>query len=395
MLFQNFLFYKICVFAIIFFCLPLPHGNIYPFLALISGCVIQFKKKHFEINKENIFMISLIFWSFLSVFWAADSFRAFQSFIKVVVLIFSGVLWWNYCSRLELLERQQLQKIVFAAGIVLAILLIFLGFDAQLDLGFRLGFKKKLFCLIDQYISQALVHGCAACMLAIWMNNLRICNSWVYAGLLILLIPIFHFCTSDAASLGLLMGISALIGSRIFPRLLKMMFIYGMPTVWLALPFAFFIFTEKYYVLLAGAMDPSYTHRLFIWKSVSMQAFNRFWTGFGFGSSRYRSLGCEQGIVVFDGTKDLVLSAPENCLHPHNFMLQVWFEFGAVGVMLTCLFWIMYWTKQYDKSTAYTIAFWGSILGVAATGISIWQTWWLILLVVLAPVYRLHDSIHD
>ncbi|MCX7352541.1 MAG: hypothetical protein NTW22_04625, partial [Proteobacteria bacterium] len=70
----------------------------------------------------------------------------------------------------------------------------------------------------------------------------------------------------------------------------------------------------------------------------------------------------------------------------------IWLELGAVGVMLACLIWVTYWNKEYAKSNSYTIAFWGSTLCVAATGISIWQSWWLILIVILAPVYKLSNS---
>ena len=173
------------------------------------------------------------------------------------------------------------------------------------------------------------------------------------------------------------------------PGFLRMMFIYGMPTVWGALPFVFRMFTTEQFVQWATSLDPSHTHRLFIWHSVTKQIFERFWTGFGFGSSRYRSLVVDGGdITILRGTEKLVLFSPENCLHPHNFMLQMWLELGAVGVALACITWIIYWQNHYVKSTSYTIAFGGSALCVAATGISVWQSWWLILLVVLAPIYK-------
>lgn len=393
--FQNFLFYKICVFFIIFFCLPLPHGNIYPFLLLLFGCVIQFKKEKSEISKLNVLVITFILWSFFSAFWAAGALKSFQDCAKVASLLLGGYFWWNYCAQLESAKQQQLQKTVFIAGFLLAGLLILFGMDVQFRMGSILGLKNGLHHLIHQHLSQALVHGCGACMLAIWMNNAQICRRWAQMGLLVLLVPILHWCSSDAASLGILLGLGALAGYRFFPKLLKAMFVYGMPTVWFSLPFIFFAFKTDHYAFLAPFLDSSYTHRLFIWESVALKTFERFWTGFGFGSSRYRSTGCEQDIILFDGTKNLVLSAPENCLHPHNFMLQIWFELGAIGVVLACLIWIMYWNKQYNRSTCYTIAFWGSALGVAATGISIWQTWWLILLVTLAPIYRLQDSVNN
>lgn len=384
MQFQSLLFYKICIFLIIFFCLPLPHGNVYPFLALMGTCALQFRRENFQERESNFFVLALMAWFFLSVFWANDLSKSLQICIKVNVLLLSGWLWWSRYSQFNLKERQQIQVVVSLASYFLIISLIIFGVDAR--------FKGGLHSIIDQHISQALVHGCVACSLVIWLN-LRHWKKWFQFCVLVLLFFIMHYCTSDAASLGILLGAAALIMHEVFPAFLKLMFIYGMPTVWVALPFVFRIFSPDYYVQLAKILDSSYTHRLFIWHSVSQQIFERFWTGFGFGSSRYRSLLAQgEDITILEGAEKLVLSAPENCLHPHNFMLQVWFDFGAIGVMLACFVWVTYWVKQYDKSNSYMIAFWGSALCIAATGISVWQSWWLILLVILMPIYGMQHT---
>ncbi len=387
MQFQSFLFYKVCIFLIVFLCLPLPHGNIYPFLALIGGCLFQFKRKNFRYAEFNFFALSLVAWSFLSMFWANDFSKSLHTGIKVSALILSGWFWWNRYSQFKQHERQQFQMVVRIAGFLLAISLVIFGIDAR--------FKGGLHSIIDQYISQALVHGCVACGLVIWIN-LQYWEKWFQSCVLVLLFWIMHYCSSDAASLGILLGAGTLIMHKVFPVFLRSMFIFGMPAVWGGLPFIFRVFSPDQYVQLAKILDPSYTHRLFIWHSVTEQIFERFWIGFGFGSSRYRSLLVQgKDITILEGAEKLVLSAPENCLHPHNFMLQVWFDLGTVGVMLACLIWVFYWTKHYDKSNSYTIAFWGNALCIAATGISVWQSWWLILLVVLAPIYKLQHIKHS
>jgi O-antigen ligase len=231
-----------------------------------------------------------------------------------------------------------------------------------------------------------------ACGLSIWLS-VKHFKKWIQAIILILIFWTVQHGTSDAAALGIFLGASALVMHKIMPSFLKIMFIYGMPVVWGILPFIFRMLSCEQYVQWSAVLDPSYTHRLFIWHSVSKQIFERFWTGFGIGSSRYRFLTVSgKDITIINGSEKLVLFSPENCLHPHNFMLQIWLELGAVGVMLACLIWVAYWNKQYDKSNSYTIAFWGSTLCVAATGISIWQSWWLILIVILAPVYKLSNS---
>ncbi len=382
---QNFLFYKVFLFLIVFLCLPLPHGNIYSFLMLVGLSLFQFKKHDFSRKVTNPITIIFIAWCALSTLWAVDVSKAMQMYIKVTAIMLGGWFWWNSYNQFSHQKHQQFQSIVFIAGSLLAIFLMIFCINLQ--------FGGTLYRIIDQQISQALIHGCVACSLAIWMN-LKHFKKWAQVCILILLFWTLQHGSSDAAALGALLGSGALVMHKFLPGFLRAMFIYGMPAVWGLLPFIFRMLSHEQYTQWATVLDPSYTHRLFIWHSVAEQIFERFWTGFGFGSSRYRFLSVRgEDITITTGHEKLVLFSPENCLHPHNFMLQIWLELGAIGVMLACIAWISYWNKQYDKSGSYTIAFWGSALCVAATGISIWQSWWLILIVVLATVYKLSNSI--
>ena len=381
---QSFLFQKILVFLAIFLCLPLPHGNIYPFVGLVGLCLFQFKKQDLCNKITNPLLIIFIAWCTLSMLWAPTP-KVLHTYGKVMTIMLGGWFWSNSYRNFNLQKREQIQTIVSAAGLLLAIFLVIFAISLK--------FGWQLHAVIDERVSQALVHGCIACSLAIWMqlgtNNLQHFKKWIQASILIILFWTMQRCSSDTAALGILIGSAALVMHKFLPRFLRTMFIYGMPTVWGVLPFVFRILTPEQYTQWSTTLDPSHTHRLFIWHSVTKQVFERFWTGFGIGSSRYRFL-CVDGkdITIINGHEKLVLFSPENCLHPHNFMLQMWLELGAIGVALACLTWIVYWRNTYATSTSYTIAFFGTALCIATTGISVWQSWWLILLMVLMPVYK-------
>jgi O-antigen ligase len=161
-----------------------------------------------------------------------------------------------------------------------------------------------------------------------------------------------------------------------------------MPAVWMAFPFIFKFLTYSDFLKWSSSFDTSYTHRLFIWHSASAQALQKFWTGFGLGSSRYRYCFVEPShIPIWYNSERMILAAPETCLHPHNFMVQIWLELGFIGTILGCIAWIMYWRNRYEKCDSYTMAFWGSALCIAGTSISVWQSWCVILLTLLIPVY--------
>ncbi len=378
MQYQTAWFYKIFLFLAVFSCLPLPHGNTYPFIIMVLGCFVHHRKSPQRlVIPHNLALISFFVWSGMSVLWSVDSLQALGMFGKNMVIIGSGWIWWKRYCCLETQEQQK--KSVFLASLMLGICLVIFAVNQK--------FGGELYKIINQNLSQALIHGCVACALSIWIG-LKEFNKWLQAFVLILLIWTIQACSSDTAALGVFLGAVTLAAYKVFPSILRVVFVYGMPIVWLILPFVFRLLNPAQFQQWAIYLDNSYTHRLFIWHSVSEQIFNRFWTGFGIGSSRLRSAFSGGVDIIFNkGGEKVVFTAPENCLHPHNFMLQIWLELGSVGVIFACLAWIIYWRKAYEKSDSYVIAFWGSALCVAATGISIWQSWWLILIVTLLPVY--------
>jgi O-antigen ligase len=383
---QNFSLYLVLVFLVVFICLPMPHGNFYPFVGLTMLSVFQWRKGQFKYLNTKSIPYSLLIWLALSIFWVSDKILMLKAFSKIGFVLLGGWIWWSRYSHFKEDQKLLIQKSVFYAslGVVAIILLDILRCEI-----FYGGYPSQnaWFKFIGEHITNALVHGCIACSLGIWVGLNSI--SRIYRTIIISLAVFTIFrATSDAAALGFLLGGVTLILHKFFPHFVRLVFIYGMPAVWIAFPFIFKIFTYSDFLKWAPLFDTSYTHRLFIWSSASEQVFQRFWTGFGLGSSRYRHCFVEPvDIPIWSNNQKMILSAPEACLHPHNFMVQFWLEVGAVGVILGCLAWLMYWRKRFDKCDGYTMAFWGSALCVAATSISVWQSWWLILLVVLTPIY--------
>ncbi len=378
---QNFWFFKSLVFLIVFICLPLPHGNIYPFAALMAACIYRARKHSFDYVMVDWGVIALFSWGLLSALWAADAWLSLQIYGKVILILLGGWLWRSNYHHLNSETRRTLQNLVLVAGLLLMAGLFILVVNIK--------FNGRLYQMIDQHVSPALIHGCIACGLAIWLNLAKLAK-WLQACILLATIWTLQHASSDAAALGVLLGAGVLVMHKFLPRFLRTMFIYGMPIVWGFIPFVFRITTQENYHQWANTLETSYTHRLFIWHSVTNQIFERFWTGFGFGSSRLQDFGLKaEEITVAIGHHQQVLEAP---VHPHNFMLQIWLELGAVGVILSSLAWIIYWRQRYHKSDSYYLAFWTSALCIAATSISLWQSWWLFLLATLVPIYsRSHD----
>jgi O-antigen ligase len=133
-------------------------------------------------------------------------------------------------------------------------------------------------------------------------------------------------------------------------------------------------------------------HRLIIWRFTAERIAERPLQGWGMNSSR-----------VIPGGKDMVETAiPERAprgggdnpveklpLHPHSAPLQLWLELGLPGAILGAAFaGLLTWrlrARTLDRATRATSI--GSIVAagtVFAMSFSVWQSWWLSALALVA-----------
>ncbi|MCB1532110.1 MAG: O-antigen ligase family protein [Alphaproteobacteria bacterium] len=118
-------------------------------------------------------------------------------------------------------------------------------------------------------------------------------------------------------------------------------------------------------------------NRMEIWDFVARRALESPFWGHGLEATRV--------ITDFDTQK---LYFPENTvLHPHNFALQIWIEFGFIGVSLlsAALGWFLLQIRRLPVLEArLSLAVFMAALSVASTGYGLWQSWWVGGLCVLA-----------
>ncbi len=119
--------------------------------------------------------------------------------------------------------------------------------------------------------------------------------------------------------------------------------------------------------------------RLEIWDFVSRYALQSPLYGYGIEATRM--------IENFDSE---TLYFPEaKVLHPHNFALQFWIEFGVIGVMVCAGFFGFIFRQLHRMETQAartTLAMFFAILSIAATGYGLWQGWWLGVM-LMAAIY--------
>lgn len=137
---------------------------------------------------------------------------------------------------------------------------------------------------------------------------------------------------------------------------------------------------------LQSFFENSYAaERLEIWHFVSAHILQHPWLGYGIEATRNIIFETEQ--LYYHGN---------SVLHPHNFALQIWIEFGVIGVVMACglfaaLLRVIYSHKdaliaRMEIATVY------AAIAVAAVGYGMWQGWWLGLMILLffyAGLFRL------
>ncbi len=109
--------------------------------------------------------------------------------------------------------------------------------------------------------------------------------------------------------------------------------------------------------------------RLEIWDFVARRALERPATGFGIDATRD---------MTFDTAQ--IYHQGNTVLHPHDFALQIWIEFGALGVACALLFFaglVRALGALPEGAGRFAFAGFATTLSVAATGYGMWQGWWL------------------
>ncbi len=115
------------------------------------------------------------------------------------------------------------------------------------------------------------------------------------------------------------------------------------------------------------------TERMEIWDFVARKTLEKPFLGFGIEATRL--LGDFDSKNIYRVTSDV--------LHPHNFALQIWIEFGALGAVMAIalIIHILYSIhRSFLKSETtgrFYLAVFLALISVALTTYGIWQGWWL------------------
>lgn len=346
-------------------------------------CLYQLRN-NIELNLKP-YWLEVIFciWMVLSSLWSLNPSGTLISSIKTIMALAAGLVVIQNIHKLKINKFEFQNNLLATFALILLLFFIEYFGDGFVSNIFRLylggsGNKFMLYHL-DRGMSLTLLFGWILIALFLKRENKRL-SAALYAAILLVL--------SLSDNLAALLG--HLIAGMVF-LLTRFTFLKNpilMVSAFVLLSVAFVIFAQKmdlYKLTQQLDMPFSAKHRLFIWNFVAQHAGSNFWHGIGFGCSRYFPVA-EAELIPYHDQKLSPLP-----LHPHNNLLEVYFELGAIGFFLYLSLMVKYLiqigraNKQLGTSEknliAANYALFAAYFTISMISYSVWQSWWVLCII--------------
>lgn len=331
--------------------------------------------------RDNKLEIIFTLWVIASSLWSISFVSIFSSAMKFTAEVFLGFFALQNIGKINI-DESKIEKILIISLLVSIIVFsIETITSGKVSLLFReLLQKKESHIFFLHYLDR----GLALLTLLSWVvisiflkNENRIASLLVYCGLIIVL----SYSDNLAALVAHIIAGFVFVVTRFTilknPKILCFLFLICNI---LMIIFAFKVdalkIAQENYILPLSAK-----HRLFIWNFVAENSEKQPILGIGFNGSRQFSVEEDQMIKLFGQT---LSPLP---LHPHNNVMQVYFELGVIGLSLylalACNY-ILFIGKYYRTTNIISQDLICSLYScfsvywiMAMISYSLWQSWWV------------------
>lgn len=316
----------------------------------------------------------------LSCLWAIDPDQSFERVSKTVPLLLAGAMLISVSFQIKM---ETLEPYLRYIPVVLLISAVATCVEIALDYPFYRLIRGDDF---DIDVSLSVFNRAIITISLLLVPALAVMRHYYSAQICLLtvlacVIPLLMMGESQSGQLALIV---ALMTYYLFP--------YGVKTAWpivagvifalmLALPhiamWAFSHYAAQIEAVPGLGTGGGYAGaRMEIWDYVSRYAMQNPLYGFGVEATRQ----------VTDFGSAEIYQKGKSTLHPHNYTLQLWMEFGAVGVVLGggLIGWLMLQIQIMPLAQArMALATLFATLSVASMSYGLWQGWWLGLLFIV------------
>lgn len=355
------------------------------YLPAISGLCLSIiyllkEKKFFNIDKSVfLFLIGITSWITLSAIWSFNSEFSVERSIKVALILFPAFLFWSIAPKIIIENINQFAKVAIC---IFSALILFLTIEKYFDHP-----VTELFLNQEVQPHKSNRSFVILALLATPFLFLVKKTNWPQKKLieLALIIVVGTALTQTISQTAQLSFIIGLIFIYLIPpsKILIKCFFIGLIILTIALPFSIKPIKNA---ITPEAMkgnsllrEASIVHRFEIWEHSVNKAFEKPLLGNGIESLRFMT-----------ADQWMPNQRSDQALHSHNFILQLWVEFGATGAFMMIAFFIlslrkMLHVQDLNQRKLY-FATYAATVSCALTGYGFWQSWHLGFIMLLATL---------
>lgn len=300
--------------------------------------------------------------------WALYPAEALEKGLRVIALVFSGMFMLRLPQRFSPQDKDRLLKIMFYA-FTAALLLSALELSFNHPVYRLLSAKDFTVKILPSIVNHALVILCLLFWpLYLYLERNRKQRIGLATAVIFLLIAIV-LGKSATALLAFGVATATFIGAKLFPRGVAFILTASIPALTLAAPLTIPPIFDAFAADLAILKGTSASERLDIWQAAIHYAMQRPLHGFGIEAARH----------ITDFTFGGFYNRSTYVMHPHNYIVQIWIEFGFIGAaLLSALCAAITWNlSKQEPSTenACALALFTGVFSVGLVGYGLWQSW--------------------
>ncbi len=372
----------LCISTVPLLAVHLPRALSFEPIAFSAVLVIWYRyldKKTFIINKFYVVSIlCTVLLGLLSVSWSLNPSESFQRIIKVFAILAGGIIPISLAYSIDV-KRLSPYLWLFPIGITLASLLCSIEMLTDMPL-YNLIHSPP----VDKHINTSVLNrGILTIVLSylvcLFFIKRMTCGIYIAFAMTLSVLAMLYLTQSQSAQLAFIIGITILF---LFPARYDMSYKALSLIIALALACSPLIVIALFNLLGTSGQEVMWLkngyagNRSEIWHFVMRYALNNPWYGYGIEATRF--------VESFE--HDHIYHKANTVLHPHNFVVQLWMEFGIVGVVSASLLFSAIsqkiTTTDYIQRKHITCVYIPFIL-VASISYGMWQSWWLGLIIYL------------
>lgn len=319
--------------------------------------------------------LALIGFATLSTLWSLSPEWTFDQSLKIL-LIFCTVLLIHRC--VPPLEREA-HRVGAALGIAAAAIILIVEFTVPGGV-----FRSYIYGPNPSYLNRSVVTVSLLMWPALALTTGRY-RHYIRVGVIALVIAAVAVSSSKSALLAVCAGVLVTSMALISLRVAQIGVIVVGAAAFVAMPLTVKLMSELAVETGVDEMvDLSSERRLEIWRATAEAALERPAVGWGLESSRMFGLREMPGVEWTIGPIH----------HPHNPILQIWAELGAVGVALSAAIMVgvvMAVGALPARRRSFAYGAITATLAVSSVSHGAWQSWWTALLMVVVALFAIRE----